>query len=56
MNALFTHCAVLQRDAQQTRWQGSVHHTDSAIAVCGLEISFSSVPQDVDIKLIPNLN
>ena len=26
---------------------------DSASSICGLEISFSSVPQDIDIKVIP---
>ena len=26
---------------------------EDTAAVCGLEISFSSVPQDIDIKLIP---
>ena len=25
-------------------------------SICGLEISFSSVPQDIDIKVIPSNN
>ena len=29
-----------------------VKYEDTPGAICGLEISFSSVPQDVDIKLI----
>jgi len=33
-------------------WSEDVKYEDTPGAICGLEISFSSVPQDVDIKLI----
>ena len=35
-------------------WQGDIEsEPGNSNSVCGLEISFSSVPQDIDIKLIP---
>lgn len=34
-------------------WLGDVQYEDNRASICGLEISFSSVPQDIDIKLIP---
>jgi len=34
-------------------WLGDVQYQDNPASICGLEISFSSVPQDIDIKLIP---
>ena len=35
-------------------WSGDVLHSDNPRhSICGLEISFSSVPQDINIKLIP---
>ena len=38
-------------------WSGDVQFDDNPAAICGLEISFTSiVPQDIDIKLIPGNN
>lgn len=34
-------------------WLGDVQYDNNPSSICGLEISFSSVPQDIDIKLIP---
>jgi len=34
-------------------WSGDVQYDNNPSSICGLEISFSSVPQDIDIKLIP---
>merc|ERR1712113_355055 len=34
-------------------WAGDVQYDNNPSSICGLEISFSSVPQDIDIKLIP---
>jgi hypothetical protein len=34
-------------------WLAEVQAGDSPSSICGLEISFSSVPQDIDIKVIP---
>lgn len=34
-------------------WLAEVQAGDSLSSICGLEISFSSVPQDIDIKVIP---
>ena len=34
-------------------WVGDVQDNNTTQSICGLEISFSSVPQDIDIKLIP---
>ena len=33
-------------------WLAEVQAEDDPSSVCGLEISFKSVPQDIDIKLI----
>merc|ERR1712127_881384 len=38
---------------QQGTWVAEMQPGDSASSICGLEISFSSVPQDIDIKVIP---
>jgi len=37
------------------KWTGDVHQGNKKKPICGLEITFSSVPQDVDIKLIPDI-
>ena len=37
-------------------WLAEVESGDSTASICGLEISFSSVPQDIDIKVIPGQN
>ena len=34
-------------------WLAEVQAGDSCSSICGLEISFSSVPQDIDIKVLP---
>ena len=39
----------------QGTWLAEVQAGDSTGSICGLEISFSSVPQDIDIKVIPGL-
>merc|ERR550532_2685077 len=40
---------------QQAAWLADVQSGGSNISsICGLEISFSSVPQDIDIKVIPS--
>merc|ERR1739844_457921 len=40
-------------DLSTRTWLGDVQYEDNPASICGLEISFSSVPQDIDIKLIP---
>jgi len=40
-------------DLSSRTWLGDVQYQDNPASICGLEISFSSVPQDIDIKLIP---
>ena len=35
------------------KWEGEV---STSSAICGLQISFTSVPQDIDIKVIPSNN
>ena len=40
-------------DMNTRTWLGDVQYQDNPASICGLEISFSSVPQDIDIKLIP---
>lgn len=38
------------------KWTGVIHHGNQNKKICGLEISFSSdVPQDIDIKLVPDI-
>jgi len=40
---------------QQGAWLADVQTGGSTTSsICGLEISFSSVPQDIDIKVIPS--
>jgi hypothetical protein len=34
-------------------WLADVQAGEAADSICGLEISFSSVPQDIDVKVIP---
>merc|ERR1719151_163471 len=42
---------------QQGSWLADVQTGSSnTSSICGLEISFSSVPQDIDIKVIPSNN
>lgn len=41
------------REESVQSWLGDVQSEDNPSSVCGLEISFSSIPQDIDIKLIP---
>merc|ERR1712223_1360475 len=44
---------VEDQDSPSRRsWLAEVQPGDTA-SICGLEISFSSVPQDIDIKVIP---
>ena len=41
----------------QGAWLAEVQTGSSTTSsICGLEISFSSVPQDIDIKVIPSSN
>lgn len=40
-------------DVTRRSWVGDVQDNNTTQSICGLEISFSSVPQDIDIKLIP---
>jgi len=40
-------------DVTSRTWVGDVQDNNTTASICGLEISFSSVPQDIDIKLIP---
>jgi len=44
-----------ENSASRQSWVGEVEceESPSISSVCGLEISFSSIPQDIDIKLIP---
>jgi len=41
-----------KQDKNSVGWLAEVQTEDDPSSVCGLEISFKSVPQDIDIKLI----
>merc|ERR1712083_808189 len=41
-----------QSEDNSCGWVAEVQDEDDPASVCGLEISFKSVPQDIDIKLI----
>ena len=41
--------------ASSVMWTGDVLHRNQTKPICGLEISFVSVPRDIDIKLIPDI-
>ena len=46
-------CSQQEHELNSQSWQGDVQYDNNPSSICGLEISFSSVPQDIDIKLIP---
>ena len=54
-----TSCSYLYRYLHvqvSGKWTGDIHHGNLNKHICGLEISFSSdVPQDIDIKLVPDI-
>ena len=47
---IFQQLKILQ---EKSEIRTSSSDMENIQAICGLEISFSSVPQDIDIKLIP---
>ena len=46
----------VESDVSCVKWTGDVLHRNQTKPICGLEISFLSVPQDIDIKLIPDIH
>ena len=50
---LYKYILFLQAAPNVRTWLAEVSGGDSTASICGLQISFSSVPQDIDIKVIP---
>ena len=50
-----SHMLLFQPSSSSVRWEGNIHHENQSRPICALEISFSSVPRDIDIKLIPDI-